>query len=155
MKKLLALVSVLAGSVLIFFLWLSRLPPFDGLPEPTPVGFEALSAELDAVRVSGTAHLSVKQRLTRPPRLGRPEATLWLFPLFAKGDTAGRRITAMVLTPIAPDALAGLEDMTVEAWVRPPAAGMSPEAEDALRGAGYSFADDYVLLEAFPPPEAP
>jgi hypothetical protein len=57
----------------------------------------------------------------------------------------------MVLSPNQPDRLVGLEDMTVEGWARHPKSFMSPDAEANLRSGGYSFAEEYVLIEMFPP----
>jgi len=151
MQKLGALVAVMIFGLLAFFLWLNRFPPFDGLPEAVPMALAEVTAEQDAVQVTGTAHLAVKQRMVRPASLGRDDSTWWLFPLMEKGDTNATVITVMALSPHEPDRLAGFEDLTVSAWARPPAALMTPGAEDELRSRGYSFADDYVLLEVFPP----
>jgi hypothetical protein len=71
MKPLVALISLLVLTVGTFFLWSARLPPFDGLPEPVEVSIDELTVAQDGVRVSGTAHYSVKQSLVRPARFGR------------------------------------------------------------------------------------
>ena len=144
MEKLGALVGVMVIGLVTFFLWLNRLPPFDALPEAPEVALMEVTAEDEAVTVTGTGHLMVKQRMVRPASLGRDEATLWLFPLV---------IAVMLVTPNEPDRLAGYEDFTVSGWARPAAALMTPGAEDELRSRGYSFADDYVVLEAFPASE--
>ena len=151
MQKLGALLGAMMIGLVTFFLWLNRLPPFHGLPEAVSVALEDVTAELEAVEVTGTAHLMVKQRMVRPGSLIQEESTWWLFPLMAKGDTSGKLITVMALSPYEPDRLAGYEDQTLSAWARPPAALMTPGAEDELRSRGYTFADDYVILEVFPP----
>lgn len=151
MQKLGALVALLAIGLVTFFLWLNRLPPFDGLPEPTPVAFEDASAEYEAITVSGTARLTAKQMSVRPASLGKAESTWWLYPLFPKGNTSSNAVTVMVLSPVEPDALAGFEDMTLSGWARPPAALMTPQSEHNLRERGYTFEDDYIVLEVFPP----
>ena len=147
MKKLAAFVGTLVLCTIVFFLWMARLPPFDGHPEPTIVAFSELSRDFDAVRVEGTAHYPVRLSVTRPARFGTPESVWWLFPLFDKGDTHSRMIYAMVLSPTEPDRLTAFEDMMVEGWLRPPAVAVPPQAEEALRDENYSFDPDYVLLE--------
>ncbi len=150
MKKLGALVAALVVALTTFFLWMARLPPFDGYGEPVPVPFEALDVDLVETRVEGTAHYPVVVTVERAGSFGRPSTTWWIFPLFDRGDTMGRQITAMVLSRVEPDDLVGFEDLTLDCDVRPPRVGMSPEAERAFRDAGYTFAADYVLLEQLP-----
>lgn len=149
MKKLMAFLAALFVAFALFFLWTARLPPFDGHPEPVELTIDTVEVEHDAVRIVGTAHYPLRVALTRPARLGRPERTWYLFPLFGRGDTMSREIRVMVFTTREPEQLVAFEDLTVEGWALPPGAAMSPAAEDALRLAGYSFADDYVLLEEF------
>ena len=151
MKKLLPLYGVLALALLGFFLWTARLWPFDGHPEPVDVAFDELSVELDTVRVSGTAHYNLRMTQDRPGRFGRADLTWHVFPLFAKGDTISRKIEVIVATPHPPDDLATYEDMTVEGWALPPAAAMTPASEDLFHEAGYSFTEDYFVIEVFEP----
>mgnify|MGYP007046931339 CR=1 FL=1 len=151
MKKLSALYVALALGLVLFFLWSARLWPFDGHPDPLEVAYDDIRVEQDTVRVSGTAHYPLKAAQERPGTFGRPDRTWYLFPLFDKKDTGGRLITVMVASPEAPESLASFEDLTVEGWVLPPAAAMTPELEKAFGGQGYSFAEDYVVLERFVP----
>ena len=151
MKKLAPLYAALAIGLVLFFLWSARLPPFDGHPEPEDVAFEDVRVEHDTVRVSGTAHYPLRVAQERPGTFGRADSTWYLFPLFARQDTAGRFITVMVASPSEPESLASFEDLTLEGWALPPAAAMTPELVKAFESQGYSFADDYVVLELFPP----
>jgi hypothetical protein len=151
MKKLSALYAALALGLVLFFLWSARLWPFDGHPDPVDVAQADVRVEHDTVRVTGTAHYPLLAAQERPGTFGRPDRTWYLFPLFEKQDTAGRFITVMVASPNKPESLASFEDLTVEGWALPPAAAMTPELEQAFEGQGYSFADDYVVLELFVP----
>lgn len=151
MKKVLPLYVVLALALLGFFLWSARLWPFDGHPEPVEVAFEDLRVEHDAVRVSGTAHYALRVTQDRPGRFGRPDRTWYLFPLFATKDTSGTAIEVMVASPIEPEDMLSFEDVTLEGWALPKASAMSPRLEEAFREAGYTFYDDYFVIEVFPP----
>jgi hypothetical protein len=151
-RLLAGIVAALAVSVFAFFLWMARLPPFDGYADPVDAAFEDLHVDLHETRVKGTAHYPVVVSVNRAGSFGRPDETWWLYPLFAPGDTMGRTIYALVMARSAPEELIGFEDMTLECDVRPPRVGISPEAELAFRNAGYTFAPDYVLLEQLPIP---
>ena len=155
MKKLIAFVCSLAIALALFFLWMGRLWPFDGLPEAPPAEIVDLRVEMDAARVTGTAHYPMRLSIARGGRFGRPDTVWWVFPLFPSGDTMSRQITALVVSPHEPERLVGFENMTVEGWVRPPPALITPDVEQAFRESGYSFGEDYVLLEAFPPAAPP
>ena len=150
MKKLGVLVAVLVGVLVGFFLWMARLPPFDGYAEPVEVAFADLHVSLHESLVQGTAHYPVVVAVQRAGTLGRPDTTWWIFPFFGPGDTMGRQISAMAMSRVEPDDLVGFEDLTLACDVRPPGVAMTPEAERAFREAGYSFAQDYVLLEQLP-----
>ncbi len=151
MKKLLAFVSTLALVLLLFFLWMGRLWPFSGLPDPEPATVEALRVEMDAARVTGTAHYPMRLSIVRPGRFGAEDTIWWVFPLFPEGDTHSRIIRALVVSPNEPERLVGFENMTIEGWVRPPPALVTPDIEGAFREENYSFGEDYVLFEMFPP----
>ncbi|MCP4809375.1 MAG: hypothetical protein GY913_11645 [Proteobacteria bacterium] len=150
MKKVLPLYIVLALTLLGFFLWSARLPPFDGHPEPEPVTFEELSVDHDAVRVDGTAHYALRVTQDRPGRFGRPDRVWYVFPLFAPRDTSGTIIDVMVASPFEPENMLSFEDVTLEGWALPKGSAMSPRLEEAFREAGYTFQDDYFVIEVFP-----
>jgi hypothetical protein len=73
-----------------------------------------------------------------------------VWPLFAPDDAHGRRIEVMVASTVAPPLGIDFEDVTVEGWVRPPRARMDENLEKALRGVGYNFDPNYLLIEMFP-----
>ncbi len=153
MKRLLALLVTLAAGVVIFFLWMARLPPFDGHPPPVEVDLAEVRADMDAVRVRGTAHLA--RRLTTEWSEGpfRPVRRWWIFPLMPWKDTTSRHIRVIVLTPVEPDPLAAYQDMVVEGWARPPGVAVTPAVRDAFEQAGYTFDENLVVIQAFPPEE--
>lgn len=150
MKKVLPLYIALASLLVGFFLWSARLPPFDGHPEPEDVDWAELSVEQDAVRVQGTAHYALRVTQDRPGRFGRPDRVWYLFPLFDKQDTSGTIISVMVASPFEPEDMLSFEDVTLEGWALPKASAMSPRLEEAFREAGYTFQDDYFVIEVFP-----
>ena len=151
MKKLFPLLLLLGVAALAtFYLWASRLPPFDRA-EPVELAFEDLDVSYEAVRVKGTAHYPIKMSQNRPATLFRPERTWYIFPLFPPGDTMGRQIKVMVVSPNEPERLVSLEDMTVEGWALPARAAYGPEVEQGMLSKGYSFADEYFVIELFEP----
>lgn len=149
-RKLLALYVALAMGLLVFFLWTARIWPFNTTPEPVDVSVAELDAELDTVRIQGTAHYEVRVSVVRPARLGSPESTWWLYPVFDRGDINGRTITAMAYCPDEPEALVTYEDVTLEAWALPSGA-MPPGAASNFQDRGYAFADGFVVLECVAP----
>ena len=115
------------------------------LPGMRPTMHETTFAELDldqrGVRVSGTAHYPLRIQLMSG---GGPT---YAFPLFAPGDTTGREIRVLVLSPEAPDPLLGFEDRTFEGLIRPPGIRVPDQVRETLEGQGYPFADDWLVLE--------
>jgi hypothetical protein len=138
--------------LMTWYLWLNRLPPFDGLPEPEPVTLQEVTAAHDGVRVEGTAHFPVRIRYVEPARIGRPEQTRFLFPMLPLRDTSGRRVRVMISSAREPDPVVSYADLTVDGFARPGGAFLSGAAVDALRRAGYTLEDDLVVIEEYPPP---
>lgn len=153
MKKLAGLYIALAAGLLVFFLWSAQLWPFSGHPEPVDVAWEDLRVEHDAVRVSGTAHYTLRVSQDRDGRFGRPDRTWYVAPFMKPGDTSSTLIEVVVATTVEPERLVSYEDLTVEGYALPKSAAMTPALEEAFRNAGYSFVDDYFVIEAFPPIE--
>ena len=153
MRKLLWTVIppvVLVLAVTVGVIWWDRGAPPGFRPTIHDVAVSEVSREHRGVRVNGTAHYPVRLRLTR-----EGGETLFLFPIFEKGDTSSREISVMVQTTRAPDELLGFEDMTVEGLARPPGAEVPRDARQALEQAGYYFTEDFVLIQAFDDPPAP
>ncbi len=146
MRKLGIAFAVMAVAVVLFFLWTVRLPPFDGHPPPEPVALEELRIDQDAVEITGTAHYPLKVSYQVAGRFGRPATTRWLFPLFEHQDTAGRYIRAMVASHTQPERLVAYEDLTIQGEARKPRVAVTAGVERAFLDAGYTFADDYVLV---------
>lgn len=153
MKKLGALYAVLALGLLTFFLWSARIGPFSGHAEPEDVAWEDLRVEQDVVRVKGTAHFTIRVSQERTGRFGRPDRTWYVAPFMKRGDTTSTTIEVIVATTVPPDRLSSFEDMTVEGYALPKASAMTPALEEAFKNAGYSFVDDYFVIEVFPPEE--
>lgn len=152
MRVVVGLIGVLSFVGVVLFLWMARLPPFHGHPAPVVSTVPELRVDLDVAQVSGTAHLPLRATQQRSPGLGRAPVTHWVMPLFPRGDTSSRSIHAVLVTPVAPEPLSAFEDRTVVAWVLPPAAAMTTGLERAFGEAGYTFTDDYVVLEEIPDP---
>lgn len=110
-------------------------------PTMHQTAFAELSLEARGVRVQGTAHYPIRIQL----RSGGEPVFAW--PLFAPGDTTGREIRVLVLDPVAPDALLGFEDRTLEGLIRPPGLRVPDQVRETLEGQGYRFADGWILLE--------
>jgi len=151
MSKLAAFVGALLIALISYFLWWNRLPPFDGHGEPVPVAITDVLASMEEVQVQGTAHLPIRISRTWPPGFLRKERVLFFFPLFEKKDITSKKIHLMVATDTPPDRLVSFEDMTVAGWARPPAARMDAASEQAFIDVGYTFAEEYVLIETFVP----
>lgn len=152
MRRLLLLMG---GGVVLFAvlypLRLARRWPFDTWPTPVDTPLAEVRAEQDGVRVSGTAHYPVRILQRRPARTLIPAATWYLYPLFPTNDTVSREIRVLVASPVEPEEGVGFEDMTVTGLARPPRAVLGPDVEKAFVDAGYTFAADYVAVEAYPP----
>ncbi len=149
MRKLAVPFALVGLGVVLFFLWVVRLPPFDGHPEPVPTELGALRVAHEAVRVEGTAHYPVRVSYEVPAQWGRPAHTRWLFPLFARQDTMGRFVTTMISHTVAPEELVAFEDLVIEGEARKPRVAVTPTVEQAFRDAGYTFAEDYVLVMTY------
>jgi len=151
MGKLACFFAALLIILISYFLWWNRLPPFDGHGEAVDVAISEVDAAMEEVQVSGTAHLTVRISRTWPAGFLRKERTLFFFPLFENKDTSGTRIQVMVASDAAPDRLSSFEDLTIAGWARPPAARMDSVSEQAFIDAGYTFAENYTLIETFEP----
>lgn len=149
MRKLAISFALLGLGVLLFFLWMVRLPPFDGHSEPVATPLSELRFDQDAVRVEGTAHYALKVSYDVPAKWGRQAHTRWLFPLFERQDTMGRSVTTMISSPVAPENLVSFEDMVVEGEARKPQIAMTASVETAFKELGYTFAEDYVLVVVY------
>jgi hypothetical protein len=150
MRKLLVFVVALIVGVLMFHLWWNRLPPFDGHSDPVDTPFANLKSDQDSVRVKGLAHHAVRAERFYPGGFLRAEKTFWIWPLFAPNDPHGKKIEVMVASHEEPPWGVDFEDVQVEGWVRPPRARVDIKLEKALRGLGYRFGADYLLIELFP-----
>ena len=153
MRKLAGLYIALAVGLLTFFLWSARIFPFDGHPEPEEVAWEDLRVEQDVVRVKGTAHFTLRVSQERKGRFGRPDRTWYVAPFMAPGDTMSTLVEVVVATPVEPEKLVAYEDMTVVGYALPKASAMTPALEEAFRDAGYTFLDEYFVIEVIPPEE--
>ncbi len=149
MRKLAVPFALLGLGVVLFFLWMVRLPPFDGHPEPIDTPLSDLRTDQDAVRVAGTAHYPLRVSYDVPAQWGRPAHTRWLFPLFERQDTMGRFVTTMVSSTAPPEELVAFEDVVVSGEARKPQIAVTPTVERAFQDAGYSFAQDYVLVVTY------
>ena len=119
------------------------LPGFQ--PTVHDVAWSALSEADRGVRVSGTAHYPVRLKAGDPA----DGPVSYLFPLFDKGDTAGREIRVLVKTRIAPDPLLGYEERTVVGLVQPIGNSVPSDARHALELEGYTFAPAPLLITTF------
>jgi hypothetical protein len=63
MRKLAVPFAIMAAGLLVFFLWMTRLPPFDGHPEPVDTPLADLRIKQEAVRITGTAHYALRGQL--------------------------------------------------------------------------------------------
>jgi hypothetical protein len=150
MKKLLGLILFLTISVVLFFMWWNRLPPFDGHPPPVERDFASIESTDDTVTITGMAHYALHASQTWPAGLLREEQTLWFFPLMPPGEGQSKRVTVMVGALNEPERGIDLEDLTITGWVRPPRARIGVDLERAFRDIGYMFEDDYILIEQLP-----
>lgn len=154
MRKLALPFSIMLVTITLFFLWIARLPPFDGHPEPVPTALAELSYDQDAVRVEGTAHYVLRVSYDVGERWGRPAHKRYLFPLFERHDTMGRHILAMVSSPHEPERLVSFEDLAIDGEARKPQVAVTASVVRAFQEAGYSFDDDYVLVEVYLEPSS-
>ena len=150
MKKLLGLILFLIISLVLFFVWWNRLPPFDGHPAPVERDFASIESTDHTVTISGMAHYALQASQTWPAGLLRDEQTYWFFPLMPPGEGQSKRVTIMVAALNAPERGIDLEDLTITGWVRPPRARIGVDLESAFREIGYMFEDDYILIEQLP-----
>ncbi len=141
------LVVMLAVAGFVGFTWWDRGAPPGMQPPVHDVALADLNRNHRGVRVSGTAHLTVKL----VQRSG--EDHWYLFPLFEKGDTEGRHIAVMVRTQRRPKDLYSFEDLTLEGLARPPGTLLPRSTQEQYLSRGYTFAEDFVLVEDFREPE--
>ena len=110
------------------------------------VELEDITLDNRGVRVKVTAHYEARVKQRTPGT----DDVWWLFPVFERGDTMGRVITAVVRTTNEPNTLYGFEDLTVEGFVRPPGRLVPREAREGIIGtSSYVFDEGYVLIEEF------
>ena len=147
MRNLMILLGVLTVSIVVWAMWWSRVPPFDGHPPAVEMELVDVTSQHDVVRVRGEAHYPVRASRTWPKTLFKAEETLWFFPLFTPGDTSSTHIVTMVASPIEPDRGHNFGVVTIDGWVRPPRARIDNNLEKAFRRLGYTFEADYLLLE--------
>jgi len=150
MKKLLGLILFLTISLVIFFMWWNRLPPFDGHPEAVARDFASIESSDETVTISGMAHYALHASQTWPASFLSEELTLWFYPLMPPGEGQSKRVTIMVAALEEPERGIDLEDLTITGWVRPPRARIGVEVERAFRDIGYMFESDYILIEQLP-----
>lgn len=146
MKKLLLVILgpfFFVACIAIGLVWWFRGAPPGFRPTPVERTPDQVSLDDRGVKVVGTAHYPVHLKQTSKDQ----ETTWYLFPLFNKGDTMGRRIHVMVRTTHRPDPILGFEDMTVEGLARPPGMLVPSAAREALEQKGYTFDPDFVLIE--------
>ena len=110
-------------------------------PTMHEVTYAGLSLDQRGVRVAGTAHYPVSAQINS--RSGPRYA----FPLFAPGDTLGRTVRVLVLSPTPPDPVLGFEDRTLEGLIEPPGMQVPEGLRKIFEEQGYHFADDYLILE--------
>ncbi len=112
------------------------------------LALDALDPESGCVRVTGQAHYEVVVRQTVPGNLLRDEQTLFLFPLFAEGQTGERAVRVLVRTEREPEDLVSYETMTVEGRAELVTAEKVPFGTEIEIGkrSDYFFTDDMVLL---------
>jgi hypothetical protein len=134
---------LLVAAAAFGFVWWERGAPPGMRPTPVDVTVDTISRDNRGVRLSGTAHLQARLKQTA----SGTDAVWYLYPLLAKGDTAGREIHVMLRTTIAPNDLYGFEDRTVTGFARPPGRLVTREVREALLQKGYSFDEDFVLVE--------
>lgn len=144
-RRLVAFLGASAFSLLIvvgYNTWeRGALPGFQ--PTAHPTKFEDVSIDSRGVRVTVTAHYPSRVQLST--RAGPRFA----FPLFAPGDTTGRTIRLLALSADPPDPLLGFEDRSLDGLVRPPGLSVPDQLKRSFEEQGYTFADDYLLLEVF------
>jgi len=127
-------------AVLAYATWeRGALPGFR--PTMHEVAFDGLSLDSRGVRVAGTAHYPVGAQINGR---GGPR---YAFPLFPPGDTLGRTIRVLVLSPTPPDPVLGFEDRTIEGLIQPPGMQVPEGLRRIFEQQGYHFADDYLILE--------
>ncbi len=151
------------GAAFVVFLFLSLavmgwygIGPMERLllPEPVSVPLLDVAPGHKVVTVEGTAHypLRVKQRVKNS--LFGSQYDVWLFPFFQRGDTTGREIRFLVSSPREPEQMLGFEDRRVTAVVRKPTTSrLSVAVLEAFERKGYTFADDFLLLEEMKDPD--
>jgi hypothetical protein len=152
MKKLVLTVlgPILAVATAAFaFVWWERGAPPGFRPEAVDVDVASIDRDHRGVRITGTAHLQARLRQTAGGQ------TFYVYPLLAKGDTLGREIHVLLRTQVEPDDLYGFEDRTIEGFARPPGNLVDRTVKDTLLKKGYHFTEDFVLVEEWPPEDAP
>jgi hypothetical protein len=146
---LLTLVALVVLGGLLVGLGFLRVGPLSDLAGPEPVAFSDLTPSKGYVRVSGMLHyaLRVQVRL-RAGALRLADEDVIVAPLFAPGDTSGREIRYLVLTPVIPDAILDFDERTVTGHlVKPSGKLVSDMVLDAYRRVGYTFAPDWAVLK--------
>jgi len=146
MKKLLLTVlgpffAVIAA--VVGFIWWERGAPPGFRPTAVAVDPTTINREHRGVRITGTAHYEARLKQTADGS----DDVWYVYPLMMKGDAVGRTIHVLVRTTTEPDTFYGLEDRTFEGFARPPGRLVPRKAREQLEEKGYTFTDDYVLVE--------
>jgi len=133
----------LVGASVFALIWWERGAPPGFLPTPHDVSIQDITRNHRGVRVEGTAHYGLRIVQTTA------EVSWYLYPLFEPGDTMGREIKVLVRSTVQPEPLLGFEDLVIEGFARPPGRLIDASITTGLREYGYTFVDDYVLVEPF------
>ncbi len=147
-----ALAAVAVVAVVVVASWVG----FKGCTsEPREVSVADLAVGQGLVQVRGTAHYPVRVAQDYRPSLIPPTSQIvWIFPLFPPGDTLGREIRILVLSYTEPDPILSYEMRSLEGWpLKPTRRRVATNVIEAFKILGYTFADDWVVLEERPPKE--
>ncbi|MBN1335532.1 MAG: hypothetical protein JXB39_06180 [Deltaproteobacteria bacterium] len=123
--------------------------------KPQQVSVEDLAPGQGLVEVRGTAHYPVRVAQDyRPSFLPPTSQIVWIFPLFQPGNTLGREIRILVLCYTEPDPILSFEMRSIVGWPRKPTRRrVATNVIEAFETLGYTFAEDWVVLEERPPKE--
>jgi hypothetical protein len=135
-----AAVVLVLGAV-VGVVWWERGAPPGFRPAAVPVAVGAITREHRGVATEGTVHLAV--RISQVAG----EQRWTLAPLMPLGDTQSREVRVLLRTERKLDDLATYEDVTVRGFARPPGRLVPGSVVLALEQAGYTVAEDLILLE--------
>jgi hypothetical protein len=137
--------ALIIGAIALgIYVWdRGALPGF----RPTIVDVEIEDINYDdyrGVRIKGMARYDVRVKQTVPDG-----PTYMVFPVVPLDEPNSEYIMVMVRSTKIPDALYGMEEITVEGFVRPPGRLIDKEIMLAWMDEGYVFDDKFVLIEAY------